>query len=479
MKFLLIRPGDWEKNVKYFIASPSSFPPLGLLYVAATLEQKGHEVEILDYYMEDNAKKKLENALMSADAVGMGVNTNELKFSINISNMIKDIDSDIPLIIGGPHGAFFQEQTLKNIPNADICIVGEGEHVILELTRYIEGKKDPSDIHGIYYRDNSSIISGKPLKIIDNLDDLPFPSRHLVKKYDYGNFSFGLKFKKKVTSSITSRGCPFHCRFCTRYSNVIDGWGFRQRSAENILQEFEELYGQYGSLFIVDDCFLADKKRARTIFDSLIDMGSNIDLHVIGTRADYADKEFYKKMKKAGVKTLFFGLESGNQDVLDFYNKRVKLQQIQETIKLAREMNFFTVGSFIFGAPIETKEHIENTIKFACSLPLDVALFGALGYMKGSELWYEAVQNNLISSDTGEVIADSKKGLGNFTLEEIIKYNNEAFQRFYFRPSYILGQIYRSISRNDYSLLFNGLNYLFRVKKLEKKARNQLLQKEL
>jgi anaerobic magnesium-protoporphyrin IX monomethyl ester cyclase len=478
MKFLLIRPGDWKKNVKYFIASPSSFPPLGLLYVAATLEQKGHEVEILDYYMEDTVKKKLENALMSADAVGMGVNTNELKFSINISNMIKDIDENIPVIIGGPHCTFSQEQTLKDISNADICVVGEGEHVILELTRYIEGKKDPSDIHGIYYRNNGSILSGKSLKVIDNLDDLPFPSRYLVKKYDYGNFSFGLKFKKKVTSSITSRGCPFHCRFCTRYSNVIGAWGFRQRSAQNVLQEFEELDGQYGSLFIIDDCFLADKKRAHTILDGLIKMGSDIDLHIGGTRADYADKELYKKMKKAGVKTLLFGLESGNQDVLDFYDKRVKLQQIRETIKLAREMKFLTVGSFILGAPIETEEHIENTIKFACSLPLDVALFSALGYMKGSQLWYEAVKNNLISSDTAEVLADSRKGLGNFTLEELVKYGTNAFQRFYFRPSYILGQIYRSISRNDYSLLLTGLNYLFRVKKIEKKARNQLLQKE-
>jgi anaerobic magnesium-protoporphyrin IX monomethyl ester cyclase len=478
MKFLLIRPGDWKKNVKYFIASPSSFPPLGLLYVASTLEQKGHKVEILDYYKEENANEKLKSALMSADAVGMGVSTNELNFSINISDMIKDIDANIPVIIGGPHCAFSQKQTLKDIPNADICIIGEGEYAILELVSYFNGKNDISNVHGIYYRDNSSIISGKPLKVIDNLDDLPFPSRHLVEKYDYGNFSFGLKFKKKVTSSISSRGCPFHCRFCTRYSNVLDGWGFRQRSSQNVLQEFEELDEHYGSMFIIDDCFLADKKRAHTIFDGLIYMGSDIDLYIGGTRADYADKDLYKKMKKAGVKTLLFGLESGNQDVLDFYDKRVNVQQIKETIQLAREMNFFTVGSFILGAPIETKEHIENTINFACSLPLDVALFSPLSYMKGSQIWYDAVQKNLISSDTTEVLADSRQGLGNFTLEELVKYGTDAFQRFYFRPTYILGQIYRSILRNDYNLLFNGLNYLFRVKKIEKKARNQLKQKE-
>ena len=479
MKFLLIRAGDWKKNIKFLVASPSSFPPLGLLYVAAKLEQQGHTVEILDYCMEDISKEKLENALLSADAVGIGVNTNELKFSVNISTIIKDIDSDIPLIIGGPHCAFFKEQTLHAISNADICVIGEGEHAILELSSYFEGKKDISNVHGIYYRDNGSISSGKPLKIIDNLDDLPLPSRHLVEKYDYGNFPFGFKLKKRVTSAITSRGCPFHCRFCTRYSNVIEGWGFRQRSAQNVLQEFEELDGHYGSMLIVDDSFLADKKRAHAIFDGLVSMGSDIDLHIVGTRVDYADRELYKKMKQAGVKMVTYGIESGNQDVLDFYDKRVTIPQIRDTVQLAREMNFFTVATFIIGAPIETKEHIENTIEFACSLPLDVALFGALGYMKGSQLWDEAVKNNLLSKDLEGVLADSRKGLGNFTLEELINYGSKAFQRFYFRPSYIFGQVYRSILRNDYSLLFNGLNYLFKVKKIEKKSRDQFLQKEL
>jgi len=479
MNFLLIRAGDWKRNVNFLVASPSSFPPLGLLYVAAKLEQKGHTVEILDGCMENISAEKLENTLISSDAVGICVHTNELNFSITISKMIKDIDNDIPLIIGGPHCAFYKEQTLRIISNADICVVGEGEHVILELTRYLEGRKALSDIHGIYYQDNGSIVSGKPLKVIDNLDDLPFPSRHLVEKYDYGIFPFGLKLQKKVTSSITSRGCPFHCRFCTRYGNVIDGWGFRQRSAENILQEFEEIDKRYGSMLIVDDSFLADKKRAHTIFDGLINRGSDIDLHIMGTRVDYANKDLYKKMKKAGVKMLAFGLESGNQDVLDFYDKKVNLQQIRDTINLAREMNFFTIATFIFGAPIETKEHVENTIKFARSLPLDVALFGALAYMRGSQLWYEAVKDKKLPNDTEGVLADSRKGLGNLTLEDLIYYTNDAFQRFYFRPTYLLGQVYRSISRNDYSLLFNGLNYLFKVKKIEKKSRNQFLQREM
>jgi len=466
MKILLLKPGVQGPDTKHLMLDPSTMPPLGLLYLGAALEQKGHTVEIIDYYMEEVSREKLKKTIMSSDAVGMTVCTDSnFEPYLDISRMVKDIDSDIPLFIGGPHCTFVQERSLKDVPDADISVMGEGEHVILDLAKFLQGKKKLADIPGIYYRDSGSILSGKPIKVIDDLDSVPFPARHLVEKYDYGDYPFGFQLKKMVTSSITSRGCPFRCRFCIRYSNIIDGWGFRQRSAENVLQEFEEIDEKYGSLNIVDDSFLADKKRAHKIFDGLIERGREFELVIHGVRADSADKDLYKKMKKAGVKIMFFGLESGNQDVLDFYNKKITLSQIRKAVKLSRKMHFITTGSFIFGAPMETKEHIENTIKFACSLPLDFAGFGPLRYIRDSQLWKEAVESKKISKEEDWVFADSRQGLGNFTKKELIEYTLIAFQRFYFRPTYMLSQIYRSMLRNDYSLLYTGLRLLFSLKK--------------
>ncbi len=465
MKFLFIRPGDLAENKEHLTLGPSTVPPLGLLYLGAVLEREGHKVEIFDYYMENLAREKLKNAILSSDAVGVTVYTDNLQLSKNTSEMIKDIDSDIPFIIGGPHCSYVQERSLQDIFLADISVIGEGEHVIPEIAKYLQGKKNLADIHGIFYRDNGSIISGKPLQVIQNLDDLPFPSRHLVEKYDYGDFPFGFQLKKMVSSVITSRGCPFNCRFCTRYANVIDGWGFRQRSAENILKEFEEIDGKFGSINIVDDSFLADKKRAHKIFDGLINMGKDIEIVIHGARVDTAEQELYYKMKQAGVKYIYFGLESGNQEVLDWYNKKITLSQIKKAINLCRKMNFITIGNFIFGAPIETKKHIENTINFACSLPLDIVGFGPLIYIPGSQLYNEAVENNKISKNEDIVYADSRRGLSNFTKEELITFTVLAFQRFYLRPSYIFSQIYRSITRNDYSLLIYGMRFLFSLKK--------------
>jgi radical SAM superfamily enzyme YgiQ (UPF0313 family) len=468
MKILLLKPGVYENNTKNLLLDPSTLPPLGLLYLGAVLEKEGHTVEILDFCMENITKERLKKNLLSTDAVGMTI-CSDINFNPynDVSKMIKEIDPSIPQIIGGPHCTFVQKQSLHDIPLADISVIGEGEHVILDLVKHFQGRIKLEEINGIFFRNNGHIKSGKPLKMIGNLDDLPFPSRHLVDKYDYGDFPFGFQLRKIVSSTITSRGCPFKCRFCARYNNFFSEWTFRQRSAENILKEFEEIDEKYKTINIVDDSFLADNKRAHKIFDGLIKMGKDIDLWIYGTRVDAASKELYSKMKKAGVKIIFFGIESGNQDVLDFYNKRTTLPQIRNAVKLSRKMNFITMGSFILGAPMETKEHIENTIKFACSLPLDFAGFGPLRYIKGSQLWEEAVKENKIPKDTKEIFyfGDSEHGLGNFTKKELMDFTLDAFQRFYYRPTYMINQVFRNLLRNDYTLLYSGLKLLFSMKK--------------
>ncbi len=467
MKFLLLRPAYQEEKNKSHNITSMNLHPLGLLYIGASLENDGHEVELLDYYAEKITKDKLKNSLMSCDAVGMTVNTNNYKPAAGISGLIKEIDSDIPLIIGGPHCTFVQKQSLHDIPHADISVIGEGEYVILDLAKYLHGEKNLANIHGIYYKENGSINSGKPLKVINNLDELPFPARHLVEKYDYGNFSFGHTFKGKITNLITSKGCPFHCRFCSRYHHFIKDWSFRKRSAENVVNEIQELSGKYRSVIIVDDNFLADKKRAHKIFDMLLESNTGIEFLIQGARVDASDKELYLKMKKAGVKYIFYGLESGNQDVLDFYNKNITLQQIKKATTLARQMDFFIGASFIFGAPMETKNHIENTIKFACSLPLDNAIFVPLIYRMGSSLWIEAVKNKKIQPNQYEVLADSSHNLSNFTEEELIEHTSNAINSFYFRPSYIFEQIFKIFLRKDYSMLINGIKYLILFNKLK------------
>jgi radical SAM superfamily enzyme YgiQ (UPF0313 family) len=187
---------------------------------------------------------------------------------------------------------------------------------------------------------------------------------------------------------------------------------------------------------IVDDSFLADKKTAHSIMDKLIDLELGLELYILGARVDTAEPELYKKMKQAGVRYIAFGIESGNQDVLDFYRKHITVPQIRTAVRLARDMDFITQGFFIFGAPFETETHIHNTISLAASLPFDFVVFQPLEYEIGSDLWEEAVREKKIATEEITLFTDSRRGLGNFTVDELRVFIKNGYRRFYFNPRY-------------------------------------------
>ena len=466
MDFLLIRAGK-RMGGSYFLNDESFYPPLGLEYIGASLEHDGHTVKIIDFCMEKMSRDSLSKYLKSADAVGISTSTYILEHVVNVADMIKEIDSEIPLIIGGPHCTYNQNNSLTDVHSADICVAGDGEKVIIDIVRFLEGKKPLSDIPGIYYREDNQIKAGKPIEIVDDLDSLYFPARHLLDRYHYEEMDKLQLLKPKFTTMITSRGCPFKCRFCARYGIVMKDYTYRKRSAENVVKEIQEIDEKYRSLMIVDDNFLEDEKRAHRIMDELIKIGTSVELFILGARVTAAKKDLYEKMKRANVKFVGYGLESGNQDVLNFYNKNITLDQVKKAVRLSRKMGFMTYGSFIIGAPIETKKHINKTIKFACSLPLDVAVFLPLAYQRYSQLWMEAVRNGKISENEYMVVADSQRGLGNFTLEELVNYQKKAFRCFYWRPHYLVSEAYRLLSQKNVRLVMQGFRVLASFKKIE------------
>ena len=464
MKFSLLQipPGyEFNNNVNIPQKISSYHPPLGLLYLGQVLEDEGHKVEVIDFLAEKYPLKTLINNLQSTDAIGITIFSSSYKESLKggkysyaykesakVADFIKNFDSKLPILIGGPHCTIQPEKSLIEIPSADISLEGDGEEVIKEIVKALEGTKPLSDLPGVYYRDNNKIKKGKPAKIIENLDVIPFPARHLVDKYDYGKTLKSYFFKQRFTSIITGRGCPYNCSFCTR--NALGYRVFRKRSVENVVNEIQEINEKYDSVMIVDDTFLADEKRADQIIDKLIELEMDIEIYIQGARVDTANRNTYNKMKKAGVKHLYYGLESGNQDVLNFYNKSATVEQIRKAITLSNEIGFFTVGTFILGAPIETKKHIEKTIKFACSLPLDAVIFTILTYKYGSPLWDEAVKEGKIQESDGyTVVADSKKGLGNLTRKQLENYYKKAIFSFYLRPRYLVGQIKKFLTEKD------------------------------
>lgn len=426
-------------------------PPLGLLYVSEILENDGDIITILDFSAESFNEQKLINEVKKADVIGMTILSYSLKSSIEIIKIIKRDQPRIKVIIGGPHCTLFPKKVLEEI-NADISVQGDGEEIILDIKNAILGNKDFAEIPGIYYKENGQIKKGAELELIKDLNSIPIPSRTLIKKYNYGK-EYNPKIKKGEFSSIVmSRGCPFHCKFCSR--NSVSMKKYRIRSAENVLGEIKELVEQgYKYIAFEDDSFLSNIKEVNRLFDGIIKEKIHMRFIITAARVDAANEELFRKMKKAGVTHLQFGFESGNQDVLDYYNKNTTIDEIKQAVNLSNTMDFFTIGTFILGAPIETKDHFKRTIEFAKSLNLDSVSFLPLKYVAGSDLWCEAVVQGKISENEYIIQAGSENNLSIFSQSEIEEYCIKAHRAYYLRPRFILNLMKKSLRNDDLGFL--------------------------
>lgn len=246
---------------------------------------------------------------------------------------------------------------------------------------------------------------------------------------------------------------------------------YRIRSTENILAELKEIKQDgYRHVAFADDCFPATKKQAVDVFNAIIREDLDLRFSITATRVDLADRELYKKMRQAGVTHIQFGLESGNQDVLDFYHKHTTVDAIQKAVSLSDEAGFFTMGSFILGAPFETINHFKQTLRFAQKLPLDSVSFLPLRYMVGSELWNQAVVEGKITQDDYLVLADKTKGLGMFSEQELLKCCMNAQRVFYARPAFFLHVLKKSLRNNDMTFISSYLSFVFSTIKHERKT---------
>jgi anaerobic magnesium-protoporphyrin IX monomethyl ester cyclase len=452
MRFTLIYGTDHARPMfrkKQFGIQVPVYPPLGLLYLGSALEQAGHEAEIIDFNIDKDPYSAIDKSIHHSDAIGLSVDNESFCESAQIAQYIKNKDPHIPIVIGGPHCTIYQEQSLVNIPAADICVNGDGEHAIVDIAETLEGTRSLNDIPGVLYRRNSVIVHGRPAELIINLNSLPFPARHLVAKYDYGKSNKLFMYKPRLTSIATARGCPYRCQYCIYHA--IWHHRYRQRSVENVISEFHGIIEQgYQTVMFADPIFLANQKRAHAIMDELIAMDSSLELFIGGNRADITDRTLYEKMRQAGVKYLSFGLGSGNQDVIDFLGKHTTVEQIQNVVRLTDDLGFFIHGTFILGAPFEDRNHFKKTIEFACSLPLDSVTFYPMVYRKGSDLWQDAFAQGKIHGDIYKTFADKGSGLSPFTKKEIFKYCRWATQRFFYRPHYIIHLFTKALKNDDF-----------------------------
>lgn len=402
-KILLIHPPMNKHKTQAKWVSP----PLGLAYIAAVLEKK-YEVRILDASIEgydtevqidderiryglpfDSIKKEIEG--FSPDIVGVSCPFSTLsKNAHEILRVTKEADKSIVTIMGGAHPSGVPEEVMQD-KNIDFIVIGEGERTIQKLIEKIEKGKGFSKLDGIGYKENGEIRIIPKTRYIDDIDELPFPARHLMPMEKYFKIKVSHVEPKKTpyTTVITSRGCPGRCVFCSIHT--VWGRKFRGRSPANVLDEIEHLVSEYGvrEIHFGDDNLTFDKKRAKKIFDGIVERRLDITWATPNGIALWRlDKELLVKMKKSGCHSLNLAIESGDEEVLrHIIKKPLRLEKVKELVGTINELGISTYGFFVIGMPGETKHQIKKTIDFAYSLDIDDAGFFMATPYPGTELY--------------------------------------------------------------------------------------------
>ena len=400
-RVLLINPAEFEtKYNKAPSLNRMVFPPLGLAYIAAVLEENDHKVSILDGPPLNIGDKELKDTLRKTkpDIVGIQAFTSAIYNAIETTETIKKERPDTKIVLGGCHPTFMPDETLEMSKNIDYVVRGEGEYTFLNLIKAIEDGKNGDKIKaikGLSFRNNGSITHTPDAPLIEDLDSLPFPARHLLPMDEYHYFGA----KREMQSLLSSRGCPFKCRFCAVGAFYKNTW--RPRSAINVVDEIEQIREKFGirAIAVMDDMATFSKKRIRAICNEIIERDLDIYWGTV-SRVDTVNHETLKLMAKARCLQVMVGVESGSQKILKNSHKGIKVDQIQRFFKWCKKLGMDTVASIVFGLPGETKDTLLETLNFIIKLNPGVAVFSAATPFPGTPFWNEAKQNGWLPKDT-------------------------------------------------------------------------------
>jgi len=420
MNILLINPPIRENE-------PPRHIPIGLGILTNVLLNEGNNVNILDINAErlnNSAVYDRINLNSKYDIIGVGGLLTTYKYMKWLIPELKKFNPDSIIIIGG--GAVTENPTLllsKTV--ADIAVIGEGEITMKELTSHMEKNKSLETVNGIAYKENNKIKITPPRPLIKNLDVLPYPAYESfpIDIYLKNVAHAGILGKESEMGIITSRGCPFNCRYCYH----IFGRGVRTRSIENVVGEIKYLINKFKveSLLILDETFTLNKRRVMEFCNVISQEKIDIPWSCYA-RVNLVDREILSRMKKTGCYRVGYGIESGSQKILDLMNKKVTIEQAKEAIKLTRKAGLICGTTWMFGYPGEDYGTIQETIDFCKDLKLSPKFFYTTPY-PGSELYIKTKDKILEKYGDEEKyiltlgdVSDFTVNLTEFTDEELM-----------------------------------------------------------
>jgi radical SAM superfamily enzyme YgiQ (UPF0313 family) len=406
------------------------------------MESEGHDVQVLDCVMErmdfDGFRDYLKGK--TYDVFGITATTPEIGNAHKVASFIKEHEKSALTIIGGPHSTALPKDTLENFKDFDVAIIQEGERSVIELLKKFERGEKPDSVRGIAYRDGENVFINEPREHIHDLDSLPFPAWDKFRIRKYKGY-LGLR-KKQEIPILTGRGCPSQCIFCQRAL----GSRVRFRDPKKVVDEIErDVSLGAESILVCDETFTLIKKRVIEICDEIIkrELHKKIEWHC-ETRADRVDLEILKKMKEAGCVMVNYGVESGNDYILEKIKKGITVEQVRKAFRHSQEAGLKTYMNLIFGHPFETRETIEDSINLLMEINPDYVTIGIMVPFPGTEIQEMAKKGEgglKIVSSGWDLYAKQDCGVlsvNDLTNDDLKRYHSLAYTKFYIRPSRIM-----------------------------------------
>jgi anaerobic magnesium-protoporphyrin IX monomethyl ester cyclase len=429
-----MRDDRCQAPVEGMTAQPNR-TPLDLAYMAAVLEGEGIECRISDFAAQKATWEEVRESLaaFAPDVLLVSVTTPTIQRDLTACRIAKGLNPSIVTVAKGAHFTPKDEEALLEHPELDLVIRGESEHTLAEIATAV----DWSDVQGISFRRAGRIVRtpDRPFIEVEDLDALPFPARHLLRNELYVAPDTG----EPITMINTGRGCPHKCIYCA--VTIASGYRLKVRSPGNIVDELEECVVKHGirNFFFRADTFTWDETWVVDLCREIVARGLDVRWGC-NSRVDTISEGRLEWMKKAGCWIVGFGIESGNQEMLNRMKKRQKLEDAENAIALCRRHGIKTYGLFLIGLPWDTRDTVEETIAFAKRLEPTFIDFNIAYPLPGTEYYRIAKEMQLFDEADlphGDYARPIVRTLS-LSTEELIALRRKALLGFYLRPSYVL-----------------------------------------
>lgn len=357
-----------EENLRVVQKYFGLFPPLSLAWVAAIAERAGHEVRIVDARTEGLDREATLARLQDFEPqlLGFMMTTYMFRETLDWLRWLKE-RLQVPTVVGGYNLRVYPEASLSH-SEIDFGVLESALVTFPRLLEEMEGAGRWETVPGLVWRDHGRVRVNPAPAEGGRFEDYPFPARHLLPNHLYEEFPTE---RKNFTVMVTSKGCPRACGFCEAGRTAYD-----PRRAETVLDEIESCVEEFAvreiDIFDYEFCLMGD--RVKAICQGILDRKLDVTW-ACRARIDHVNDELLALMHRAGCRRIYYGIESGVQEILDRINKGITIEQVERTISATRRLGMKSLGFFLVGAPGETRESFEQTLDFARGLDLDYVQF--------------------------------------------------------------------------------------------------------